>query len=103
MENITNDEKKKTVPFSIYEAVLLLDAYLESKNAEIPRLRVVKRLSNDLRTMAINEGKTIDDSFRSVDGLSYQITIMKDAFEKNWITTLGMRCCLLRLGSACVL
>lgn len=83
MENITNDEKKKIIPFSIYEAVLLLDAYLESKNAEIPRLRVVKRLSNDLRTIAINEGKTIDDSFRSVDGLSYQITSMKDAFEKS--------------------
>ena len=50
----------KKVPFSRHEAVLLLDAYLNSVATGQPRARAAKNVSEDLRKMAINNGIEFD-------------------------------------------
>lgn len=70
----------KLTPFSRHEAVLLLDAYLETQNTELPRLRTVKRVSVDLRRMAINNDIVIDDVYRNVNGISSQMSSMESAY-----------------------
>ncbi len=68
------------VPFTRHEAVLLLDGLLESISLGTPRLRVVKRVSNDLRKMAMNRGETIDEVYRNVNGISFQMSSMESAY-----------------------
>lgn len=71
----------KLVPFSQHEAVLLLDAYLSSIATGQSRMQTVKRTSADLRRMAINRGIKIDDEYRSVSGISYQMQSMASAYK----------------------
>ncbi|MCI6581572.1 MAG: hypothetical protein MSH15_06305 [Oscillospiraceae bacterium] len=67
--------------WSIYEAVILLDGYLESLKKEQPRLRIIKRISRDLRQMAINQGMKIDEVYRNKNGISYQLQSMESAYQ----------------------
>lgn len=69
------------MPWSKHEAVILLDGYLESKNNKIPRLKIVKEISNKLRQMAINQGIEIDTIYRNENGISFQMTSMASAYE----------------------
>lgn len=66
--------------WDIYEAAILLDGYLETIQQKHPQKKVVKRISADLRRMAINRGTVIDDVYRNENGISYQIRSMKSAF-----------------------
>lgn len=47
------------IAFSMYEAVLLLDAYLSVINGVQLRTQAIKKVSDDLRKMAINNGLMI--------------------------------------------
>ena len=67
-------------PFTQHEAVLLLDAYLQVRNGEISRVDAIQKVSNDLRTMARNNGEEIDESYRSVLGIRSRMTDMEIAF-----------------------
>lgn len=69
------------MPWNKYEAVILLEGYLEVKKKQLPRLRIVKRISNDLRQMAINQGIEIDAIYRNENGISFQMTSMASAYE----------------------
>ncbi len=71
----------KQPKWNIHEAVILLDGYLETLHDNCPKLRVVKRVSADLRQMAINRGLTIDDTYRNENGISYQIQSMDSAYK----------------------
>ena len=66
--------------FSKYEAVLLLDAYLDFITTGQPRSQAVKRVSNDLRQMAVNNGMLIDDTYRNANGISFQMASMESAY-----------------------
>ena len=66
--------------WTIFEAAILLDGYLETIEPQIPKLRIVKRVSGELRQMAINNGMIIDDAYRNVNGISYQIKSMDSAY-----------------------
>ena len=66
--------------WSIYEAAILLDGYLEVKEKSIPRLRIIKRISNELRHMATNADVKIDDIYRNENGISYQMQSMDSAY-----------------------
>ena len=57
------------IAFSMYEAVLLLDAYLSVINGVQLRTQAIKKVSDDLRKMAINNGLMIDETYRSVNGI----------------------------------
>lgn len=67
--------------WDIYEAAILLDGYFEAQQGKQPKARVVKRLSADLRQMAINRGIHIDNIYRNENGISYQIQSMDSAYK----------------------
>ncbi len=67
--------------WNIYEATLLLEGLLEVLNDDIPRMEIVKRVSSDLRKMALNQGEKIDETFRNVNGIYFQITSMEAAWK----------------------
>ena len=67
--------------WNIYEAVILLDAYLKLQNKEQPRSHIVKDVSAALRQMATNQNLEIDDAYRNENGISYQIQSMESAYK----------------------
>lgn len=67
--------------WDIYEAVILLDGYLEMHQTKTPKKRMVKIISDKLRNMAVNRGITIDDVYRNENGISYQIQSMDSAYK----------------------
>ena len=71
----------RLVPFSQHEAVLLLDAYLETLGSNQSRQQIVQRVSDDLRTMATNQGIEIDDIYRNTNGISFQMASMESAYK----------------------
>lgn len=71
--------------WDIYESVVLLDGYLEALKKEQPKARIIKRVSDNLRQMAINRGITIDGIYRNENGISYQMQSMDSAFKSEKI------------------
>jgi len=71
--------------WDIYEAVILLDGYLEAQHGSQPKSHIVKRISVDLRRMALNRGIQIDDVYRNENGISYQIQSMETAVLTRFI------------------
>lgn len=67
-------------PWDKYEAVLLLDGYLDIIKNGTPQSEVIERISHELRTMAINRGYCIDDIFRNKNGITFQIKSMESAY-----------------------
>ncbi len=67
--------------FDLYEAVILLDGYLETLRTGLPRSQAVRRVSEDLRRMAVNRGYQIDDSYRNVSGIYKQMLSMESAYS----------------------
>lgn len=57
-------------PWNEYEAVLLLEGFLAIEKNEENRANVVKRLSYDLRKMALCRGTEIDEFYRNENGTS---------------------------------
>lgn len=72
---------KRQSKWDIYEAVILLDGYLEALRANQPKARIVKRVSMDLRRMAVNRGIEINNIYRNEKGVSYQIQSMDSAYK----------------------
>ena len=67
--------------WNIYEAVILLDGYIEIFQDNKPRSKIIKCISADLRQMAINRGMTIDGTYRDKNGISYQMQSMDSAYK----------------------
>lgn len=72
---------KKQPKWDIYEAAILLDGYLETQQKCRPRIQIIKRVSEQLRNMAINRGKVIDEVYRNENGISYQMQSMDSAYK----------------------
>ena len=72
--------KSNQPKWDIYEAVVLLGGYLELLQTPYPRVRIIKRISRDLRTMAVNRGLEIGSIYRNENGISYQIRSMESAY-----------------------
>ena len=71
----------RQVPFTEHEAALLLDAYLKTLSGEMGRMESVRECSTQLRQMAINAGTEIDDIYRNVNGISFQMASMESAYQ----------------------
>ena len=71
----------KQPKWDIYEAVVLLDGYLEMRQSQQSRKQIIGRVSSDLRRMAVNRGLEIDEIFRNENGISYQIQSMDSAYK----------------------
>lgn len=69
------------VPWDKYEAIILLDAWLQIKSG-VPKMQMVNLVSYQLRLKAVNQGLEIDDIFRNTNGISFQLTSMATAYEK---------------------
>lgn len=67
--------------WDIYEAVILLDGYLEVLQGKSIKAQVVKRVSAELRKMAGNRGIDIDGIYRNENGISYQMQSMDSAYK----------------------
>jgi len=63
-----------------YEAAILLDGLLATIRGEITRADAIKRVSQDLRKMAICRGVEIDEFYRNENGISFQMHSMESAF-----------------------
>ncbi len=72
---------KKQAKWDIYEAAILLDGHLETQQKCQPRIQIIKRVSEQLRNMAINRGKVIDEVYRNENGISYQMQSMDSAYK----------------------
>lgn len=75
----------RQIPFTKYEAALLLDAYLKVLSGELSRIDSVKGCSQLLRSMAVNAGVEIDDIYRNVNGISFQMASMESAYQGKTI------------------
>lgn len=73
------------VPWNKYEAVILLEGLLSSLNGEVTRTDAVKRVSRDLRKMALGRGVEIDDVFRNENGILFQMQSMESAYQGHTI------------------
>lgn len=67
-------------PFTKYEAVLLLEAYLKTISGEMSRKEAIERCSVDLRHLAVENGIAIDEKFRNVSGITFQMMRMESAY-----------------------
>ena len=76
----------RQAPFTEYEAVLLLDAYLRTVSGNASRRDAVKDCSDALRRMAINKGMEIEDAYRNTGGISFQMASMESAYRGETIT-----------------
>lgn len=63
-----------------HEAVLLLEGLLDIKQNGMSRNEVVKRVSSDLRKMAENRREEVDELYRNVNGITFQIQSMESAY-----------------------
>ncbi len=72
--------------WDIYEAVILLDGYLEILKTNQAKSQIVKRVSSDLRKMAVNRGIVIDNTFRNENGIQLQMQSMESAYEGKKIS-----------------
>lgn len=75
----------RQVPFTEYEAALLLDAYLKTLSGEKGRMESVRDCFMQLRQMALNAGSEIDDICRNVNGISFQMASMESAYQGHTI------------------
>lgn len=75
----------RQVPFTEYEAALLLDAYLKTLSGEKGRMESVRDCSMQLRQMALNAGSEIDDICRNVNGISFKMASMESAYQGHTI------------------
>lgn len=73
--------------WDIYESVILLDGYLEALQNKKPKLQIIKRVSSELRQMAVNKGIVIDEIYRNANGISYQMQSMDSAYNGHTIYT----------------
>lgn len=64
-----------------YETALLVEAYWKIKNGVDNRQNIIESLSITLRQKATIQGLQIDDVFRNVNGISYQLALIESLFS----------------------
>ena len=73
------------IPFTKYEAALLLDAYLQAAKGSIPRREAIAKCSQQLRQLGKNNGIRIDEIYRNVNGITFQMESMESAYVGHTI------------------
>lgn len=66
-----------------FEVALLVDAYIRITEKDENKKTVLEQLSKQLRDKACNEGLEIDDTFRNLNGMMWQIGFIECAFKKT--------------------
>lgn len=66
-----------------YEVALLIEAYQNIKQGRVDKKSALIALSQNLRKMAQNENLEIDDTFRNMNGMQWQLGFIERAFIGN--------------------
>lgn len=74
---------KRQPPWNQYEVALLVDAYIKITQKGENKKVILQNLSEQLRIKAKNEGLAIDDTFRNLNGMMWQIGFVECAFKKT--------------------
>lgn len=72
--------KKKQPLWNEVEAALLLDAYLQVIEHSDKRMFYIEQVSEQLRQMAVDQGIEIDNIYRDVAGITFQMKRMEAAW-----------------------
>ena len=68
-------------PFNKYEAVILLDYYLQYLNGTLSRKEAIQAISEELRELAQKQNIIIDDTYRNIKGIDFQIRRIESAYK----------------------
>lgn len=79
-DNDDSNLTKQRVPWDKYESALLIEAFWKIENNVGRRTDILNKLSSDLRKKAINQGLSIDDTFRNYNGVSMQLSCLVQYF-----------------------
>ena len=63
-----------------YEVALIIEVYQNIKQGRVDKQAALVALSHNLRQMAKNEGLEIDDKFRNLNGMQWQLGFIERAF-----------------------
>ena len=69
-----------------YEAAILLDFYLLYLKGTLSKKDAIETVSKRLRTMAKNDNAIIDDTYRNISGITFQLLSMESAYKGFTIT-----------------
>lgn len=72
-------------PFTQHEAVLLLDAFLQTVSGAVSHKDAIRMCSDALRRLAKANGIEIDDIYRNINGISFQMASMESAYREKTI------------------
>ena len=75
----------RQAPFTEHEAVILLDAFLQTEFGDVLRRDAIKKCSDELRCMATANGLEIDDTYRNMNGITFQMASMESAYHGKTI------------------
>lgn len=64
-----------------FEAAILLDNYTKHINGEFSRKEAIQKTSLELRTVAQRLGYKIDDIYRNINGITFQMHSMESAYK----------------------
>lgn len=68
-------------PWTIDEAAILLDGYLKFFTGKVTRKQAISDVSEMLRQMALNKGEVIDDVYRNINGITFQMASLESAYR----------------------
>lgn len=68
-------------PWTIYEAAILLEGYLQFSSGKVTRKQAISDVSDKLRQMALNRGEVIDDIYRNINGITFQMASLESAYR----------------------
>lgn len=64
-----------------YEAAILLDYYLQYLDGKLSRKEAIQMVSAELRKIAENKNILIDDVYRNINGITFQMHSMESAYK----------------------
>ena len=71
------------IPWNKYEVALLIDSCIRIQRGDAEKVDEMYQLSKKLRQMAISKKMEIDEIYRNVNGISWQMSIMEAILRSN--------------------
>lgn len=72
-------------PWTIYEAAILLDGFLQFSEGTVSRKQAISNVSTKLRQIAINQGEIIDEIYRNFNGITFQMASLESAYRGHTV------------------
>lgn len=72
--------RQKPKPWNIHEATILLEAVVRVHEGKVDRKTAIAEVSGKLRSMAVKNGLEIDEIYRNIAGITFQMYSMESAY-----------------------